>query len=51
MKIANQDTENTAKVQRRQWKLLNQCKKLLKVISTVFYDLPRNKFKYLKVLN
>lgn len=51
MKIANQDTENTAKVQRRQWKLLNQCKKLLKVISTVFYGLPTNKFKYLKDFN
>ena len=30
---------------------MNKWKNLLEVISTVFYGMPNNKFKYLKDLN
>ena len=51
---ANQDIENTAKnvkSSEEAMEVIKELKKLLKLISPVFYGLPTNKVNYFKDLN
>ena len=53
-KKANQDIENTAKnvkSSEEAMEVIKELKKLLELISPVFYGLPTNKVNYFKDLN